>query len=136
MDRRYENANQIKSLLSNIAYYGTESKKTERASYAGGAYTGIGIKSKDLEKIKDDSNFEVLKDVLSKCIASRYLEKRVINSEQESITVFYLNRWLCVYFDLPLAYGGWKRCSISNVQKMCHKSINEFNFDQFYMQDF
>jgi hypothetical protein len=32
--------------------------------------------------------------------------------------VFYFNRLLCVYFNLPLGYGGWQRLPVEIIVKM------------------
>lgn len=57
---------------------------------------------------------------LGACLASKYLERREIDKGE--IVVFYLNRWLCVYYQLPLAYGGWKKCGLDKVLQMCEVS--------------
>jgi hypothetical protein len=51
-----------------------------------------------------------LRNVLSTCVAFNLLEPREIVQGQkgQKHQVFYLNRWLCMKFNLPLAYGGWK----------------------------
>ena len=120
MDLRYADIDVIKRLLANIAKCGCESRDAERNSYSGGAYTGIGISSSLLKQNIDNPKYELLMKTLGECLASRYLERREINKGE--IVVFYLNRWLCVYYELPLAYGGWKKCSLDKVLQMCQMS--------------
>ena len=120
MDLRYSDSTHIKTFLNNIADFGQMSKALEKASYSGGAFTGIGIPTSELKKIISDPKYEMVSDILSKCIASKYLEKIEINTKSDKpITVFYLNRWLCVFYDLPLAYGGWKPCNIDKIESLC-----------------
>lgn len=51
-----------------------------------------------------------LVNVLSICLAYNLLESREVTQgiKGQKHMVFYLNRWLCMKFNLPLAYGGWK----------------------------
>lgn len=117
MDLRYADIAIIKQFLENIAKWGCESRDAERNSYAGGAYTGIGISNSILKQNIDNPKYQLLMKILGACLASKYLERREIN--KGDIVVFYLNRWLCVYFQLPLAYGGWKKCSLDKALQMC-----------------
>jgi hypothetical protein len=51
-----------------------------------------------------------LRNVIATCVAYNLLEPRdIVQGQKGQIhQVFYLNRWLCMKFNLPLAYGGWK----------------------------
>lgn len=120
MELRYADIAVIRQLLDNIAKWGCESRDAERNSYAGGAYTGIGISNSALKQSIDNPKYEILMKTLGACLASKYLERREINKGE--IVVFYLNRWLCVYYQLPLAYGGWKKCNLDKALEMCRMS--------------
>lgn len=117
MDLRYADINIIKTFLNNIAKFGFDSRDSERNSYSGGAYTGIGIDSSVLKKSIQTPEYELLVKTLGECLSSKYLERRDINNGE--IIVFYLNRWLCAYYGLPIAYGGWKKCSMNTALQMC-----------------
>lgn len=119
MDLRYTDIAVIKQLLGNIAKWGCQSRDAERNSYAGGAYTGIGISNSMLKQNIENPKYELLMKTLGECLASKYLERREINKGE--IVIFYLNRWLCVYYQLPLAYGGWKKCSLDKALQMCQR---------------
>ena len=130
MDYRYSDIKDIKNLLNNIASIGIKSREAERNSYAGGAYTGIGIKKNELLRYLDNESYRPTYKILSACLASKYLERKDLKGD---IVVFYLNRWLCLYYELPIAYGGWKPCSMSNIKEMCfnvkeHDSQLELGF--------
>jgi hypothetical protein len=131
MDLRYAEITVIKQLLNNIAKWGCFSRDAERNSYAGGAYTGIGISNSVLKQNVDNPKYELLTRTLGYCLASKYLERREINKGET--VVFYLNRWLCVYYQLPLAYGGWKKCSLDKALQMC-KSDNVSSDDDGQME--
>lgn len=117
MDFRYINIRSIKNFLNNIANICINSRDEERGSYSGGAYTGIGIKKSVLVNSIGHPHYEELADILGACVASKYLERKEIN--YGDIVVFYLNRWLCVHYGLPLAYGGWKRCGMNALASLC-----------------
>lgn len=57
-----------------------------------------------------DNIFTDLRTVLNTCIAFNLLHvKEVMQGQKgQKKTIYYLNRWLCVKFDLPLNYGGWR----------------------------
>lgn len=122
MDFRYENIKDIKIFLNSIAGICAESRDEERNSYAGGAYTGVGVKKDRIKACISRPEYAFLKEILGACLSSKYLERRVINNGE--IEVFYLNRWLCLYYGLPLAYGGWRRCSVEMLAGLCKSTDN------------
>lgn len=126
MELRYRDIKNIRFLLKNIAKVGQHSRDSEKASYAGGAYTGIGISNYDLKRNMDNPRYSILIKTLGECLASNYLERREIYNGKT--VVFYLSRWLCVFFKLPLAYGGWKNCDIDKAMQMC--TINDVDYDE------
>lgn len=132
MDFRYSNIKVIKKFLDAIGDIGRVSRDSERNSYNGGAYTGIAIDKNELVDNLNNPLYSIVMEVLGACLASKYLERREINKGQ--IVVFYLNRWLCVHYQLPLAYGGWKKCSMSKVLKMC--SNNDRTDENQYVVEF
>ncbi len=85
------------------------------APYAPGV-NGFSIDTtKIVQLIKDEDwlTNEIYKDfhtVLHTCLAYNLLHKRetLQGKKGEKKTVYYINRWLCVKFELPLNYGGWR----------------------------
>jgi len=67
----------------------------------------------------EDSSKQSLIDVLSTCVAFNLLEVKKIKqgSTGEMNHVFYLNRWLCLRFNLSFAYGGWRHKSSDELYK-------------------
>jgi len=54
--------------------------------------------------------YERLREVLSVCLAFNLLDLKEVNQGEKGKVwkVFYLNRWLCLKFNLALSYGGWR----------------------------
>lgn len=114
----YVNSGKIADLLSNIAYIGVKARIQGTASYAGGSYTGIGIREDDFITLM--KNDERLRSLAGQCVSNNLLIKQAIKqgNKNELFIVLYLNRWVCVFFDLPLAYGGWKPCNKELFQQI------------------
>lgn len=132
MDYRFVNISDIKDFLNAIAKLCIRSRDAERAAYAGGAYTGIGIDRSTLQRDIYNSRYDKLRSVLGACLSSKYLERREINNG--NIIVFYLNRWLCVYYGLPLSYGGWAKCNLEKLNRLDTISSFEENQEQIAMK--
>lgn len=139
MNYRYVDAKYIQGFLNNISKICISSRDAEKNSYSGGARTGIAIKSDDLAiPPKGNSElkiYEVVMDILGRCVASKYLEKTEVIQSGTRYTVFYLNRWLCVHYDLPLGYGGWKGLSLPQVATMASEEPVEIG-EQFSLYDY
>lgn len=116
MDYRYVYIEEIKIFLNSMAEICIQSRKAERAAYAGGAYTGIAIDRSNLLNCMKNDKYSKLTRILGACLSSKYLERREI--DHGNTIVFYFNRWLCVYYRLPLAYGGWKKCNADSLLHM------------------
>jgi hypothetical protein len=85
------------------------------ASYAPGV-NGFNVDvTKIIDLIKEpewlsSSMYAELQVVLNNCLAFNLLHVRETTQGKkgEKKNVYYLNRWICVKFDLPLSYGGWR----------------------------
>jgi hypothetical protein len=116
-----------KSVISFINHFTKLShKETFRstAPYLHGV-NGIGIKMSEYQNITLEENWdkdpkvEKLVNVLSSSLAYNLikieLNKKQGKSNSDQWAIIYLNRWLCVHFDLPLNYGGWRPKSIEEL---------------------
>lgn len=67
----------------------------------------------------ESESFDPLVNVISTCVAFNLLEVKPTNQGQKGQlwNVYYLNRWLCVYFQLPLTYGNWRPKAATELQK-------------------
>ena len=108
LDTQFVDGAVIKKLLSSIADLGVQSIQNGTASYPGETFTGIGIKENYFQEMFKNEKYKVSIDLIRKCLSNNFLLKRKISQNNETKTVFYLNRWICIKFRLPLSYGGWK----------------------------
>lgn len=84
-----------------------------------GTVNGFAIKDVDTlfgktSNMIDDTRLE---DVLRICLANNLLFTRETKQgeKDKEWTVFYLNRWICAAFSLPLGYGGWRKKDIREL---------------------
>lgn len=113
----------IHKLILQIGKLAREKTYNSTAPYAPGV-TGIAITSYDQRMLSDNDYLErhpddaKLANVLREAIANNILEPRPrqLCKNQEWL-VLYLNRLLCVCFDLPLEYGGWREQTLSTLKK-------------------
>ena len=122
----FVNSERIQNFLKNIANIGIITRKIGAASYSGGTFTGIGIKEDHFRELMKDNG--EIRTTLSQCVSNNLLRKQDIKqgSKDENVVVFYLNRWICAYFNLPIAYGGWKSCSKELFTHICLDSDKAF----------
>lgn len=119
LDVQFVDSPQIKGLLFGIAELGIKSIEKNTASYPGGAFTGIGIRENDFKKMFREDKYKNAIGVLRKCLSNNLLLKRRISQNNDNKVVFYLNRWICIKYNLPLLYGGWKTV---NLEWICQKT--------------
>lgn len=87
----------------------------------------ISLSRSNLFYEKDDwretEMFAPLRNVISTCIAANLLEPRDViqGIKGQRHQVFYLNRWLCMKFNIPLSYGGWKSINQDELLKWVKK---------------
>lgn len=107
---------QVKRFLQKFHEFALKETNRPTIPYAPGV-TGFALKEPtDLRLIEeefwlDDDIYIPLVNVLSTCISFNLIEKREVahgKKGSDPTTVFYLNRWLCVRFNLPFGYGGWR----------------------------
>lgn len=117
-------SNEVVNFLKVIGEVSKKHTYQSNAPYAPGV-NGFAIKDKELlvlidqKKWHDDPIYQPLVNVISTCIAYNLLEVRRVaqGKKGQEWDVYYLNRWLCVYFNLPLSYGGWKHLSTNELLK-------------------
>lgn len=91
------------------------------ASYGAGV-TGIGIREGDRDNlsnpqfIKRNPRYRRLQIAMASAIANNLLEPERILQGGDVWMVLYLNRLLCVRFNIPLHYGGWRQKRLDDLQ--------------------
>lgn len=120
--RTFSRGSEIQQFIENIAQLGIDGLKNSTASYSGGTFTGIGIKSTSIKSELVKEQLSDLMSLLKICVAYNLLSiQDVKHGSADNGTVykvFYLNRWICVKFRLPLGYGGWKALTIDRAEKL------------------
>lgn len=116
---------QVKKFLQKFHEFALKETHRPTIPYAPGV-TGFALREPtELKLIEsgywlEDELYKPLMNVLTTCISFNLLEKREISQGKkgtERTTVFYLNRWLCVRFNLPLGYGGWRHLKPGDLLK-------------------
>ena len=66
-----------------------------------------------------EEKFSDLAEVIRICLANNLLIPQSITQggKGERWLVYYLNRWLCAYVNIPFDYGGWRKISLINLNK-------------------
>lgn len=118
--RRMPRGYEARRLLEAIGAFCQQQTFRPTAPYAPGV-TGVAITMADRAQLIDSPDDEIrpfipLRDVLTSLVAQNLLVPRVDHQNNgRTYVVFYLNRLLCVHFDLPLGYGGWRHKSLSSL---------------------
>jgi hypothetical protein len=109
------NGNSVSKFIENMCRFFSSETYKESASYAPGV-NGFYIDVSKANKLITEPEWLVnpiysnLRSVLNSCLAYNLLHVRETTQGKKGQrkNVYYLNRWLCVRFDLPLNYGGWR----------------------------
>jgi hypothetical protein len=113
------------AFLQNLGEYCHKITHAPTASYAPGI-SGFAIQTNRALKLIPDQNWEEddiflkFKTVLNICLAFNLLEiRRNVHQGLKGQTwdVYYLNRWLCIKYNLPLNYGGWNKLTPKELYK-------------------
>jgi hypothetical protein len=101
--------------LENLSRFCYSETYKPSASYAPGVNGFYIDATKTIQLLNDqdwlsNSLYDELQSILNHCLAFNLLHIRetMQGKKGEKKAVYYLNRWLCVKFDLPLSYGGWR----------------------------
>lgn len=128
--RTFSRGTEIQRFITNIAKIGIKGLEKNTASYSGGTFTGIGIKRSEIRKELEEEQYSELLSLLKICVSYNLLSVQDIkhgNAENDIVyKVFYLNRWICVKFRLPLGYGGWKAISIQKAVALLNSNEDEY----------
>jgi hypothetical protein len=119
--RRARFGDNVQRLLSSIGKFCKGRTYEDNAPYDQGV-TGVAISMKDREQLQNRDfltrhpEYKLLADVLAAAIANNFLEAQLDYRVKGSTwMVLNLNRLLCVSYDLPLQYGGFKERPIRDL---------------------
>lgn len=129
LERIIPYSNQVIRFLNSFGEFAKKETYKPNAPYSPGV-NGFAIKEdRGLKLIQEESTwfknpiYEPLVNVISTCVAYNLLEVQTTNQGKKGQLweVYYLNRWLCVFFELPLSYGGWRHRSPNDLTKWTKK---------------
>lgn len=114
----------VVKFLSELGTFSRKETYKPNAPYAPGV-NGFAIRPISANRLFNDGNwlgnslYDPLVNVISTCVAFNLLEVKEVNQGEkgQQWQVFYLNRWLCLKFNLPLSYGGWRHKSPDELLK-------------------
>lgn len=92
--------------------------------------TGFAISMPERKKLIDNATDEVeqflkLKEILTSLVSNNLLVPREDHRNKgKSYVLFNLNRLLCVQYDLPLGYGGWREKSLKELVDWMESGYN------------
>ena len=90
-----------------------------------GAVNGFAIRDAETLFGSTFSNMDDTKlgSVLKVCLANNLLFTRETKQGEKDRewTIFYLNRWICAAYNLPLGYGGWRKRTFLELESWIKK---------------
>ncbi len=120
--RRVQEGRAVQRLLDAIGEFAASETYLPNAPYSPGV-TGIAITMADRESLRaaaelrrGPSDLALLARCISLALAHNLLEPLPDHRGQgENLMVLYLNRLLCVRYELPLHYGGYRRRKLTEL---------------------
>lgn len=108
-------SNLVIKFLENLCKFCNSETYRPAASYAPGVNGFYIDAAKTIKLINEEdwlSNeiFEDLRIVINTCLAFNllHIKETMQGKKGQKKNIYYLNRWICVKFNLPLSYGGWR----------------------------
>lgn len=105
----------VSRFLRNFCTFCVEETFRPTAPYAPGVNGFYIDAERTIRQIKDEEwldnyIFEDLQTVINTCLAFNLLHTKEVTQgvKGQKKNIYYLNRWLCIKFGLPLSYGGWR----------------------------
>ena len=120
MPRRLPQGYDARRLLEAAGVFCQSQTFRPTAPYAPGV-TGFAISMEDRARLIDRAEegpvlYRRLREVLASLVAHNEIAPRLDHRNKgREYVVFYLNRLVCVQFDLPLGYGGWREKSLQDL---------------------
>lgn len=113
-------------LLDAVGHFCQNQTFRATAPYAPGV-TGFAITMEDRARLIDGTDnesiyYRKLREVLASLVAYNAVTPRLEHRNKgREYAVFYLNRLICVHFDLPVGYGGWRAKSLKELLQWLEK---------------
>lgn len=129
IEQRFERGYAIRQLIDNLGSFFNAVTFRSNAPIAPGV-NGVGFEREKLhnflESRKNEEDVKAFREILTKAIAGNVLfveDVRQGKPGSEKI-VFYLNRLLCVKYQLPLSTGGWQSIKPDLIIRMMKQPVS------------
>lgn len=114
LPKKMPNGEKMQRFLQAFAKYAIAESQAPTKKYGPGV-TGFGMTSKDHDRLRNcsastDPHLVELAELISSAVAHNVVFMKAHAKQGkagETVSVFYLNRLLCVYLNLPIGLGGW-----------------------------
>lgn len=121
LPRQVQHGREVRQFLEAVGRFASYVTYLPNAPYSPGV-TGIAISMADRERLQQAANdgahnpYSRLGTILALTLAHNLLEPILdYKCKGERWMVLYLNRFLCVQFNLPLQYGGWREKTLGDL---------------------
>jgi hypothetical protein len=128
IDKRFPHGYTIRQFIDNLCRFCRAVTNRPNAPIAPGV-TGFGLTREQLRDAGAVSGasegIKLFRQTLASAVAGNVLSIRKVKQGKPGAEkfVFYLNRLLCIRFNLPLGYGGWQRLPIATIIKMMTSAV-------------
>jgi hypothetical protein len=123
IDQSFPHGYSIRQFIENLGRFCRAVTNRPNAPIAPGV-TGFGLTRVQLQDARvidgPGSGMRAFRETIASAVAGNVLWIKKTKQGQPGAQkfVFYLNRLLCIYFNLPLGYGGWQPLSLDVIVKM------------------
>ena len=127
------NSNQVKSLLDSIAKFCSSQDSIPGFPYRGA--TGFALKLEDRKRLTDSAfwennpHYELIARTLTVAIANNLIEVSIDRKQGKKAdtpkTLFFLNRWICLKYNLSFGYSGWRKVNLDTLGKWIKRGYKE-----------
>ena len=128
LEEKHRHGSAIRQFVDNFGLFCEHVTYRLNAPIAPGV-NGFGLTRQQLARaVALDANSQdarIFREVITSAVAGNVLSVRVTKQGQAGTEkiVFYLNRLLCVKFQLPLNYGGWQHLPIDLITRMMQEAV-------------
>lgn len=128
------NGGSVQKLLEAIGSYAQSQTNRPTAPYAPGV-TGIAILMSERDTLikSQEASQTQLRSLLATAVAHNLLEPSLERRQGKkggpAWMIMYLNRLVCVHFDLPLQYGGWRHIKPQQLTQWMNEGFRKSKKD-------
>lgn len=134
------NSYHVKSLLNSVAQFCSSQDRKPGFPYRG--VTGFALILEDRKKLTDSTfwdqnpHYQIIAKTLTVAIANNLIEvslDRKQGSKGDSPkTLFFLNRWICLKYNLSFGYSGWRKVDLDTLGRWIKRGYKEKDADNIF----